>query len=51
MVLLMAKVDDFACADPDQRTSDLLLDMIDEQLSIPIKRLGPVELFNGIDVQ
>ena len=50
-ILFLCQVDDFACAAPDQRTSDILLDMIDEKLSMPIKHLGPVELFNSIDVQ
>ena len=36
---------------PDQRTSDILLNMIDERLSMPIKRLGPVDLFNGINIE
>ena len=50
-ILFLWQVDNFACAAPDQRTSDILLDMIDAKLSMPIKCLGPVELFNGIDVQ
>ena len=49
-ILFLRQVDDFAIAAPDQRTADILLDMIDEELSMPIKRQGPVELFNGINV-
>ena len=49
-ILFLRQVDDFACAAPDQRTADILLDMIDDRLSIPIKRKGPVTLFNGFDV-
>ncbi|KAL7529031.1 hypothetical protein ACHAXR_002756, partial [Thalassiosira sp. AJA248-18] len=49
-ILFLRQVDDFACAAPDARTADILLDMIDEKLSIPIKRQGPVTLFNGFDV-
>ncbi|KAL7525465.1 hypothetical protein ACHAXR_001015, partial [Thalassiosira sp. AJA248-18] len=51
-ILFLRQVDDFACAAPDQRTADILLDMIDDndKLSIPIKRQGPVTLFNGFDV-
>jgi len=37
-IIFMRQVDDFAIAAPDERTSDILLDMIDEKLSIPLKR-------------
>ncbi len=30
--------------------ADILLDMLDERLSIPIKRQGYLDMFNGIDV-
>ncbi len=36
-LILMRPVDDFAIAAPDSHTADLLLDMLDEKLSILIK--------------
>ncbi len=36
-VLFMQQVDDFAIAAPDAHTSDILMDMIDDRLKIPIK--------------
>ncbi|KAL7555072.1 hypothetical protein ACHAWF_018706 [Thalassiosira exigua] len=49
-VIFKRQVDDFAAACPDQHTADLLFDMIDERLSIPLKRQGLIEMFNGMDV-
>jgi hypothetical protein len=46
----MRQVDDFAIAAPDSHTADLLLDMLDDKLSIPIKRQGLLDMYNGIDV-
>ncbi len=36
-VLFMRHVDDFAIAAPDKITSDILMDIIDDKLKIPIK--------------
>jgi hypothetical protein len=44
------QVDDFAIAAPDAKTADILLDMLDEKLTIPIKRQGFLDMYNGIDV-
>jgi len=49
-VIFKRQVDDFAIAAPDERTANILLDMIDDQLSIPLKRQGLLDMFNGIDV-
>jgi hypothetical protein len=49
-VLFMRQVDDFAIAAPDAKTSDILMDMIDDRLSIPIKRQGYLDMYNGIDI-
>ncbi len=49
-VILMRQVDDVAIAAPDAHTADLLLDMLDDKLSIPIKRQGHVDMYNGVDV-
>jgi hypothetical protein len=43
-------VDDFAIAAPDEKTADILLDLIDDQLTIPLKRQGLLDMFNGVDV-
>ncbi len=49
-VIFLRQVDDFAIATSDLKTADILLDMLDERLSIPIKRQGYLDMFNGIDV-
>ena len=49
-VLFMRQVDDFAVAVPSQTTADILFDMIDDALTFPLKRMGLVDLFNGVDV-
>jgi hypothetical protein len=36
-VIFMCQVDDFAIGAPDAHTADVLLDMLDECLTIPIK--------------
>ena len=40
-VIFMRQVDDFAIAAPNEKTSHILLDMIDEKLSIPLKTGSP----------
>jgi hypothetical protein len=49
-IILMRQVDDFAIVAPDSHTADLLLDMLDDKLSIPIKRQGLLDMYNGVDV-
>ena len=49
-VILKRQVDDFAIAAPDEKTSNILLDLIDEALSIPMKRQGYLDMYNGVDV-
>jgi hypothetical protein len=44
------QVDDFAIACKSAETAHKFYDMIDDHLSMPIKRMGFVTLFNGIDV-
>jgi hypothetical protein len=46
----MHQVDDFAIAVPDQQMANILLDMLDDKLTMPIKRQGLLDMFNGIDV-
>ncbi len=49
-VIFMQQVDDFAIAAPDAITTDIPMDMLDNKLSIPIKRLGHLDMYNGVDV-
>jgi hypothetical protein len=49
-IVFMHQVDDFAIAAPDQCTADILLDMLDDKLTMPVKRQGLLDMFNGIDV-
>ena len=49
-VLLKRQVDDFAIAAPNAKTANILLDMIDDKLKIPVKRQGYLDMYNGIDV-
>jgi hypothetical protein len=37
-------------AAPVPCTADILLDMLDEKLSMPVKRQGHLDMYNGIDV-
>ena len=37
-------------AAPDAQTADILLKMLDDKLTIPIKRQGFLDVYNGIDV-
>jgi hypothetical protein len=43
-------VDDFAIAAPDERTANILLDKIDDELFIPMKCQGYLDMYNGIGV-
>jgi len=49
-VLFLRQVDDFAIAAPNTETSDMIMDLIDDKLSIPIKRQGYLDMYNGVDV-
>jgi len=42
-------VDDFAVAAPNEYTANILLDMIDDKLTIPMKQQGFLDMYNGID--
>ena len=49
-VLFLRQVDDFAIASSDECVANIILDKIDEFLTFPIKRLGLLKLFNGVDI-
>jgi hypothetical protein len=49
-VLLMQQVDNFAIAAPDLHTADIVMDLIDNKLLIPIKLQGYLDMYNGVDI-
>ncbi len=49
-VFFLRQVDDFAIASTTPSIAAHVLDLIEEHLTIPLKRLGLVSLFNGIDI-
>ena len=49
-ILFMRQCDDFACAAPNSTTCQMLFDMIDDHLDLPLKPLGLISLFNGVDI-
>jgi hypothetical protein len=48
--LFMQQVDNFAIATPDSCTADIVMDLIDEKLTILIKRQGYLDMYNGVDI-
>ena len=49
-MIFKCQVNNFAVAAPDERTANVLVDMIDNKLTIPMKRQGFLDMYNGIDV-
>ncbi len=49
-IIFMQQVDDFAIAALDAHTADVLLNMLEDKLSIPLKRLDHFDMYNGIDI-
>jgi hypothetical protein len=49
-ILFMRQVDNFAIASPDEQTSDILMDHINDKLKIPIKQQGYLDMYNGMDI-
>jgi hypothetical protein len=49
-VILKRQVADFAIAAPDKKTANILLNKIDDKLSIPMKRQGYLDMYNRVDV-
>jgi hypothetical protein len=49
-VIFKRRVVNIAIAAPDERMTNILLDLIDHELSIPMKRQGYLDMYNGIDV-
>ena len=50
-VLLKRQVDDFEVATQSPKIAAMVFDEIDDYLTFPLKRMGLVTLFNGIDVE
>jgi hypothetical protein len=49
-VIFMQQVDDFSIVAPDAITTAILMDLLDDKLSIPIKPQGHIDMYNGVDV-
>jgi hypothetical protein len=49
-IVFMRQVDNFVIAAPDQHKADILLDQLDKKLTMPIKRQGLLDMFNGVDI-
>jgi len=49
-VLLLRQVDDFAVGAANATICDMIFDLMDDHLKIPLKRLGYVTMYNGINV-
>ena len=46
----MRQVDDFAVAATTERTANILFDFVDDELTFPLKRMGLIHMFNGMDI-
>jgi hypothetical protein len=49
-VLFLHQVDNFTIATPEGHTPNLVMDLIDDKLTIPIKQQGSLDMYNGVDV-
>ncbi len=49
-MIFKCQVDDFAIATADETTANILLDLLEDELSIPLKQQGLLDMFNGINV-
>ena len=49
-VLFKRQVEDFEVAVREEQIANILFDMIDEKLTFPLKRMGLVDMFNGLDI-
>ncbi len=49
-IIFKRQVDDFAIAAPDPQTADILLDMLNDKMTMPVKQQGLLNMFNSIDV-
>jgi hypothetical protein len=49
-VIFKHQVNNFAIAAPDEQTANILMDMTNDNLTMPIKQQGLLDMFNGINV-
>jgi hypothetical protein len=49
-VIFKCQFDNFAIVAPDEKTADILLNLVNYQLFIPLKRQGLLDMFNSIDI-
>ncbi len=49
-IIFKRQVDDFAIAAPDHQTANILMDMLNEKLTMLIKPQGLLDMFNGFNV-
>ena len=49
-ITLICQVDDFAVAAPNEHTVNMLFDQIDDCLVEPLKNMGTISYFNGVDI-
>ncbi len=49
-VLFMWQVDDFVVAAPTEQIANHVFDMLGNCLTFPMKRMGLISLFNGLDI-
>jgi hypothetical protein len=47
----MCQVDNFVVASPDERIVNILFDMIDDHFTFPMKLMGLINLFSGLNIE
>ena len=50
-ILFKQQVDNFAVVVPSERIANILFGMIENKSTFPLKQMGLVDLFNGINIQ
>ena len=48
-VLFLHQVDDFAIVCEHESTANILLDMLDNELMLPFKHMGLLDMYNGLN--
>ncbi len=49
-VLFLQQVDYFTITTPHRHTANLVMDLVDDRLTIPIKQQGYLDKYNGVDI-
>ena len=50
-VLFMQQVDNFVVATSSERTGNILFDYMDDELMVPLKRMGLIHILNGMCIK